>query len=287
MSALIETLTEREQWLLDRDAYLGGTDIAAIAGKHKYKTALGVYGEKVLGIKDESSDPILRMMGLALEPVIKWKAEQDLKTEIQPGFKIMHPDFDFLGGNPDGATADDLIEFKTYDFSTASEWGEPWTDNVPDAYHVQGTFYCGLTGKRSVIICALNRSTAKVDYWRVEANQTYYEALVQIGVQFRERHWLPKLEPRADSAIDLPLVRAIYREQKVNDMAIAEAEHDEDAAKYIELHKLVSDGKKQCDRLKSRLIQAVGDHQGIRTASGLFTYKPRVDGVRVFKSPTA
>lgn len=274
------------EWLQERRGYLGATDIAAIAGKHKYRTALGVYAEKALGIVDDSQS-VMAKMGIALEPVVKWVAERDLKASIAPGPFLRHSVYPFLAANLDGVIPGvGVAEFKTHGFSTRDEWGEEMTDEVPDAYHVQGTWYCGMSGEPSCIMVAFDRDKGTARYYRIEANPDFFETLVSIGVEFWNDHVLAKIEPIATEASDLDVVRRIYGTQE-SELTVSTDAHDVAAEKYIEWKDLISKAEKERDGYKAELIQAIGPAAGIVTAHGNFTYKARKDGVRVFRAPGA
>lgn len=284
---MILTADNRQEWLEFRRGILGGTDVAGIVGKHKWKTPLTVYADKVLGIGMDAEQEVLARMGLALEPVIRFVAERDLKTTIAPGFFVQHPEHAFLGVSPDGQDEKTgwLVEFKSHGYSTQDEWGEEMTDELPAAFHVQTTWQLGMTGAEKCIVVAFHRDTGHARYYVVESNPEYFESLVKITIRFYHEHILAKVEPKATSAIDLPIVREIYAKPS-GDVLLATDEHDEIAGQYLELSKLNSAAKKQLDELKAQLIQGIGYAMGIKTIHGTFTYKPRKDGVRVLRAPT-
>lgn len=274
----------REEWLTERLTYLGGTDVAAIVGKHKYKTPLEVYAEKALGIMS-GEQSIEAQIGIVLEPIVRTLAEKELGCSIQSHDLVRHPEHSFLAANLDGITGEgDLIEIKTHGFATASEWGEEMSDEIPDAYHVQATWYLGMTGAPRCIVVAFDRGLAKARYYVVESNPAYFAALVEIAVKFWHEHVKAKVEPLAILAADLPIVREIYAKQTSN-LILASDEHDEIAGLYIELSKAAKDAQKEADGLKARLIQVIGSAEGIATAYGTFTYKEDARGIRSLRAP--
>lgn len=280
MSA-IET---RQQWLEARRFYLGGTDLAAIVGKHKYKTPLGVYAEKVLGLMDEDQS-VMAMMGLALEPVVRYVVEKDTKRPVVDSPYARHWEYDFLAVNPDGEfNSKEGTELKTHGYATRDEWGEEMTDEVPDQYHVQATWQCGIKGWDRCYVIAFDRDKGTARYYCVEKNPAYFESLVQIGVHFWREHVDPQVEPAVTSGADLEAVKTIYRTQET-DLIIASDEHDELTEKYLSLLATNNKTKEEMDFIKAQLIQAIGNAQGIKTSLGNVTYKARKDGVRVFSAP--
>jgi len=279
-------MTERATWLEERRRYLGGTDIAAIAGKHKYKTALSVYAEKVLGVRPEGAHQVLARVGLALEPLILELAQEDLGIVIEPGRLLRHSVYPFIGGNTDGRVQGipRTVEIKTYGFATAKEWGQEMSDEVPDAYHVQSTLYSALDETEDTLVVAFHRDTGERTYYLVPANAEYAASLIELGVAFWNDYILPRREPRAEDFRDLETVRAIYAEQET-ELMVGDAAFDERAETYLELRDLSSKAQKEMDGIKAQMIQAIGSAAGLVTAAGNFTYKPRKDGVRVFRAP--
>ena len=53
-------MNNREQFLLDRKQGIGGSDVAAIMGLSPWKSALGVYLDKVSDFTDEDNDNLKR-----------------------------------------------------------------------------------------------------------------------------------------------------------------------------------------------------------------------------------
>jgi len=182
----------REQWLAERKSYIGATDLAAIVGKNKYKTAVDVFLDKTGQVEDGASSRKAEA-GLAMESlVIKW-FEEDTGIKSLPGRLVRHPDYPFLAANLDGETVDgDLIECKTMDFMTREEWGEPGTDEIPEAYFVQAVVQLGyvtlerlskgLEPPRVNWVPRLDRGTMKMEVYMVHPQPEIFELCVRMAV---------------------------------------------------------------------------------------------------------
>lgn len=279
-------IQSREEWLAQRRHYLGGTDVAAIVGKHKYKTALGVYAEKALGVySDNTEEKVVAMMGLALEPVVRFVVQRDMKQEVRPSCFVVDSEHPFLAVNPDGEF-DELngCELKTHGFATRDEWGEEMTDEVPDAYHVQATWQCGLKGWDRCYIVAFDRDKGTARYYVVDANPEYFESLRKIAVGFWFGAIVARKEPVATEPGDLAVVRAMYRRPELQ-LIVATGEIDDIAAQHKELAILTRKAKTETDALKARIIQTIGIAEGITTAEGTYTYRADKNGTRKLLSP--
>ena len=53
-------MNNRQEWLLLRKTYLGGSDLGAVIGVNKYRTALDVYLEKTSEHSPETSNTPVR-----------------------------------------------------------------------------------------------------------------------------------------------------------------------------------------------------------------------------------
>jgi len=62
-------MSSREEWLLLRKTYLGGSDLGAVIGVNKYKTALDVYLEKTSEFVEEVNNDAT-YWGNVLEDVV-------------------------------------------------------------------------------------------------------------------------------------------------------------------------------------------------------------------------
>lgn len=138
-------LAVRDQWLQDRRAGIGGSDVAPILGLSKWRTPLDVYRDKRGESRpDEDNEPML--WGRALEPVIRQQySDRTGRTVVVPNNMIFHPKHEFMLANLDGVTDDNrLLEIKTA--RSGQDWGEPGTDEIPEAYALQVQHYLAVTG---------------------------------------------------------------------------------------------------------------------------------------------
>lgn len=144
----------REQFLAERRKGLGGSDVAAILRLDNRKTALQVYLEKVGLPAGESTGAALRR-GNFMEAALlrRYAAEcrperMDGATPLQDGWRR---------GNLDGRAhfADGTVhtvEAKSVNRRIfRDEWGDPWTDEVPDRALVQGLWYANLDQASTVV----------------------------------------------------------------------------------------------------------------------------------------
>lgn len=134
----------REQWLQDRMSGLGGSDAPAALGLSKWKTPLALYMEKRGELPAQPENEPMRW-GTRLEPIVRQEyAERTGEVVRLPEGLLRHPQHPWMLATVDGVTdSQRLVEIKTA--RTAEGWGEPGTDEVPQAYLIQVQHYLAVT----------------------------------------------------------------------------------------------------------------------------------------------
>lgn len=178
-------MNDRAQWLEDRRAGIGGSDAAAVLGLSKWKTPLDVYMEKRGEIGEQvDNEPML--WGRALEPVIRQQyAERTGRVVRVPEGIIRHPQHAFMLATVDGVTDDGrLVEIKTA--RSGQEWGEPGTDEVPQAYLIQVQHYLTVTALPVADVAVLI-SGSDFRMYQVEADPELQAMIIDGEAKFWQR----------------------------------------------------------------------------------------------------
>ena len=191
-----------------RTSYLGGPDLAAIAGASRYAGPYAVYLKKVQGI-EEMDKPAMEW-GRRLETPVAQKWCDLTGHRLDQGQQVFHPDFPFIGGTPDFPCATDvnlLLECKTAaeeqlrktDDNGDPLWGPDGTDQVPLDYLVQTNTYMGLMGRRRADLAVLFLG-ARRDFrvYHLDFDLDLYDLVVAKGVEFWQNHVVPKVPPPQD-----------------------------------------------------------------------------------------
>lgn len=122
----------------DHSKYIGGSDIAAIAGAHPYSTALSVWSEKTGrhsfegNLKTELGDHMER-------PALELYARREKATLRFPG-TITHPDHSFLAATPDAVRDEKRgVQMKVVGMRQAYRWGDvaDGADGIPREVFLQ------------------------------------------------------------------------------------------------------------------------------------------------------
>ena len=155
----------------NRVSFLGGSDIGAIIGVSRYRSAIDVWLEKT-GKKVDHKDSFALRFGSFAESFIA--DEYALLTgEHLMNYPngIIHPQHSFCVGHIDRFVVDQpnstlfkddealnakkLLECKTANYFSQGEWGEAGTDAIPLPYLCQCLWYLGITNLPEIDVAVL------------------------------------------------------------------------------------------------------------------------------------
>ncbi|MBV5337566.1 MAG: YqaJ viral recombinase family protein, partial [Deltaproteobacteria bacterium] len=156
-------MNAREEWLVQRRAGLGGSDIGAILGLSPYRTPVDVWMEKTG--RGTGQDETLQMrFGSYAEEFVAREYTAKTGNSVQRFTPMLHHPVAPVLGNvdrlviPSGAKVashkqeirtDRGLECKTasaFSVNDDQNWGEEGTDQVPPSYLIQCSTYMALTG---------------------------------------------------------------------------------------------------------------------------------------------
>jgi putative phage-type endonuclease len=196
---------------------IGGSDIGAILGLSPYRSAIDVWLDKLGRRRNENSAVHLRY-GHHLEPFVakEYERETGHTTHAYP-HTIRHPVHSHLFAHVDRLVCVDgqgvvdeagevttkvLLECKTASAFTSSQWGTPWTDEIPATYVAQCVWYMALTGcDEAHVAVLLGNSDFRV--YRVLRDNQLAGALISAALQFWDQHVLSGDPPPARAREDV------------------------------------------------------------------------------------
>lgn len=208
--------------------------------------------------------------GRMQEPVIRqWYADTTGRTVTVPDGVVRHSKYPFILGSFDGLTDDGrLLEIKTA--SRGDDWGEPGTDEIPDAYMCQVQHYMMITGLPVADVVVSIAGQMPVLY-EVPADTEIHEILIDRENSFWNdyvlKHVLPDYQTIDD--VSLKFRRSIANSVQASPeilTAIKELSRVREAAKRID---------EQEKRLKLAVMAAMGEHDTLLGPNGkpLVTWK--------------
>ena len=196
-------MENKQEWLRERKNYLGGTDLAAIAGLNPYRTALDVYLDKTSDDISEETNAAMRWGTLLEDVVAKEYSEVIGQTiAIEPN-TIYHPEYKFLGANID-RWADNkrrILECKTASFLKAKEWGDLGTDQIPESYLIQNATYSAVCNV-PVVDTAVLIGGQDFRIYTYERNRELEHKLIKIACNFWHNHIEKRIPPKCVNTKD-------------------------------------------------------------------------------------
>lgn len=205
-------MENRQEWLRERKNYLGGTDLAAIAGLNPYRTALDVYLDKTSGDIREETNDAMRWGNLLEDAVSKAYSEDTgyfLKIADGP---IYHSEYKFLAANIDRWAHDihpfknemstkHVLECKTAGFNKGKEWGDSGTDQIPESYLGQVAYYAAICDVPKVDIAVL---IGGQDFriYTYNRNKDLEDKIIKIGINFWRNHIEKRIPPKCVNTRD-------------------------------------------------------------------------------------
>lgn len=150
----------------DRNKFIGGSDVAAILGLNRYKTAYEVWEEKKHNIKTFEGNQATEW-GKKLEPVIISHFEQLNNVKVfDNNARYTSNEYDFLGCHPDGICTINnenvLIEVKTVSTDAYKFWG----NSLPKEYYCQvqhNMYVLGLKKAKFIYLVLDSRFYSEID----------------------------------------------------------------------------------------------------------------------------
>jgi putative phage-type endonuclease len=193
-------MSNKEQWLLERKVYLGGSEIAPIMGLSPYSTPLDVYRDKMnpAVIYEEESEDLKR--GVRVEKYILQEYSEvnncALETNLSP---FTDPKYPFMRGNVDAKLVGEnvIVEAKSTKCPIAK-----WEEGIPEYYRTQVAYYAMLTNAERVDVPVLfsNWQYACFTYWR----DLEYEAQIRGAViDFWNNHIVAGIPPEPSTPAEL------------------------------------------------------------------------------------
>lgn len=185
--------------VIDRTQFIGGSDIAAILGISPWRTALGLWTDKVY--PDPKKDTQVQRRGKRLESYIL----EMVKDEF--GFEAMHrnqrytdPEIPYFSAEIDAEAAGDLkhenLEIKSVHPFKMHEWGEEGTDALPLHYAAQAQWGLGVTRRDICQVFALIGDDLR--HYCIERDDATISAMRERAEEFWQKFILPKIAPPLD-----------------------------------------------------------------------------------------
>jgi putative phage-type endonuclease len=194
-------LTEKQ--LLERQKFIGSSDIGALFGLDPFRSPADVFVSKVYELeKDEAYTPS-KSIGNRYESVLLDYASDKLGREvIRTDTRFICEKHPIFACNLDGYILTkeqtwEIVEAKTT--GMADEWGDEGTDEVPDRVLLQVQHQLLCTGWQVAhVVVLLGKFGLAERMYRVERNEDLIQAIIDKGEDFWNNNVLAKIPPSGE-----------------------------------------------------------------------------------------
>lgn len=287
--------TNRIDWLKARRSGIGGSDVAAILGLNKYKSALDIYNDKISTEEPKDQQTEAAYFGSILEDVVAKEFSkrtglkvQRVNTMLRSGKgDWMIANIDRAVVNPDIAgrvsvydeqrqaetgrmiSTNWILECKTANQFMADMWGESQEPEIvsgkvvtehkiPIYYETQVQWYLAVTGCELCYVAVL-LGGQDFRIYAVKRDEDVIKALKEYCSIFWHENVLNRIPPQAQNMEDVQKLFPVDN----GDMVEATNEQAADIGELRTLAERIKELTDQQTVVKSRLIASLGANSGL------------------------
>lgn len=255
---------------LNRNNFIGGSEIAAIMGQSRYSTPYEIWAVKTgkIAPKDLSNNEAVQL-GTKLEDFCAKLFTEKTGKAVRKAPKVyQHPDYPFLVAHIDRiiTNTDGLLEIKTCSASKSKEW----ENDIPIEYVYQVQYYMGITGRKCGWLCCLIGGQ-KFDYKQITFDPKLFDLMVEKAVKFWDMV-VNNIPPAVESSDNETIIDVfptctdeIVENENLNDLIAYRQE--------ISMH--IEEMKKEKDEIEAQLKEYIGDNLGVKTSKYEVVWKPQ------------
>ena len=269
-----------------RQEAIGSSDISAIVGVNPYRGPHDVWLRKMGLAEDEVDNPDAVWLGHEMEPVSGRRYEREMGTSIKPGpgtqrdavrpWMVATTDFERTDGSR-------IVECKFVGQRVAWAWSTDQTDGAPYYVLTQAQWQMHVRGIKRCDIAVIFGGTAEFRIYELEYNESLTNKLISLAEAFWNAHILGRTPPPIDGSDSARRVLdALYPRNRL-DMKPAPAGAEE----WLCRREAADAEKKRWETEKNlasnKLIEMIGEHDGIVGHEWTVTYKANAKGVRTIR----
>jgi putative phage-type endonuclease len=275
----------------ERTKYLGGSDIGAILGFSKYRTALDVWLEKTGRVVNNVDNLPVRFGSFAEEFVANEYASQTGYVLVHHESGLAHSQYPFMVGHIDrfvfesnddvngelfhfdgSYAASHLLECKTASPFNQSDWGELGSDEVPMSYLVQCLWYLAITNIERCDVAVLFGNT-DFRIYEVYRDQELEDLIIAKAAAFWNEYVQKDTPPPAQCESDY---QQLFQKEVTGKAVEADPALCELTAKLQLLNGEIKSKEMEISQIKQAIMGQMGEAE-------LLTYQGQV--LATWKSP--
>jgi putative phage-type endonuclease len=284
-------MLNNQDFTANRTKYIGGSDIGAILGFSKYRSAVDVWLEKTGRVIHEVDNLPVRFGSFAEEFVASEYVAQTKNVLVHSQAGVIHPQYPFMVGhidryvfesandvdsllfNSDGScTASHLLECKTASPFNQSDWGELGTDEVPMSYLVQCLWYLAITNlERCDVAVLFGNSDFRI--YEVYRDTELEELIIAKAASFWQDHVLADTPPPAQCEADY---QQLFKKEVSGKVVEADSHDCELSSKLQLLNSEIKSKELEISQIKQTIMGKMGEAE-------VLTYQGQI--LATWKSP--
>ena len=265
---------------INRNSYIGGSDIAAIMGMSRWSTPLKLWAIKTgkLEAPDLSTVEAVEM-GIELEQFVADMFSKKTGKSVRRAPKVyQHPDYAYMAAHIDRLVTgtDELLECKTCSAFKKDEWEN---DEIPQEYILQVMWQLGITGRKIGHIAVLIGGQS-FKYKKIQFDEELFQSMVESAKEFWkhvQEDTPPAIMPEDDETLkDLysastEVMIELYPEDDRTAQACASLEEKIGYLQEIKSHiRNLQDEQKE---IETGIKEIIKDNLGIKTPKYVVTWK--------------
>jgi putative phage-type endonuclease len=253
----------------ERAKYLGGSDLGAILGLSKYRTAVDVWLEKTGKQCSERESLPMRFGRFAEAFVAQEYAGLTGHHLVHHEDAVAHSHYTYLQGHIDRfvhpsdeplfdakgkCLAKALLECKTANPFAKQEWGDAGSDQVPLPYLIQCAWYLLLTQVPSCDVAVLF-GNADLRIYQIPRDPELEVLLLEHAIRFWEDHVLKDIPPPAKCEADYQHLFAMGTQRMID----ASPEIVKLIQELLRVQEQIEQQEQQVSQMKQRIMGVMED----------------------------
>ena len=246
---VVDVVPDTDEWLAERRASVGASEVAAVMGLSPYNTALDVYKSKH-GV-DSFFDPERAYVGHAAEVLISGWIEK-FRPEllpIKPAVMLRHDDYPWLHASLDRLVTVDGVEVPVQMKSAHFYGVKDWEDGTPILVQAQLQTEL-LVADKPFGFAAMFGGDMRCRLYRVERDEAFIKLMLEATKEFWEEHVLKSVPPAPSNVAEVA-------ELWPDDATVLEA--PEVALEWIEKRAFLLATAKEAKEEADQIQKAVGE----------------------------
>ncbi len=263
---------------------IGSSEIAALCGESPWRNAHDVWLEK-LGLAEPFEGNDATWLGNELEPIIAKRYAQETGAEIThgPGTKL-HPENPWALASTDYEWADRsrVVECKLVGIRAMHHWTMD-ADGAPTYVQLQAQWQCYVREIERADVAVIFGGTAEFRIYEFTRDNELISALVTIAKRFWETNILERVAPPIDGSESARATLSALYPSNRRPLLPAPPEAEQ---WFLRRAKAVEEGKAaeaEKDLATNKLIEMIGDADGIEGNFGVVTFKKTKAGRRAIR----